>query len=369
VTLAENPAIRADDVTAGLFVHLGRHVAAVMTDHAPLGVLDSSDTVAHQLEGPPELITLGKLLSARGAASFDLLRTPPRVERVDMLIGGDVMLGRRVGEQIVKGVDPFAGIQKLLASAEQNVMNLECVISGMGEAAPGRKFHLRAPPAAVGAIASAGFGTVSMANNHTADFGNEGVLDSIAQLQASGTTAIGAGQTSEDAYAPRIVTIKDHRVAVLAVNDLPEDLMSGAEIATTSDRERLSVAITAVRGEADFVVMLVHWGEENSSTVTSRQRELARWLIDQGVDLIAGSHPHCLQPLDFYRGRPIAYSLGNLVFDGVPSLPAWNRGALLSVAFEERNRSPAVRLVPVTLDERGFPRATTARAVAQERRR
>jgi poly-gamma-glutamate synthesis protein (capsule biosynthesis protein) len=90
--------------------------------------------------------------------------------------------------------------------------------------------------------------------------------------------------------------------------------------------------------------------------VTDRQRELARWLIDAGVDVIAGSHPHVLQPLDFYRGRAIAYSLGNLVFDGAPNLPAWNRGALLEI---DVRGSPPVRLLPVQLDERGFPQPIT----------
>ena len=93
---------------------------------------------------------------------------------------------------------------------------------------------------------------------------------------------------------------------------------------------RIAAALAAARSGASFVLVFIHWGEENTNRVTERQRELARWLIDHGVDAIAGSHPHCLQPLDSYRGRPIIYSLGNLVFDGAPTLPNWNRGQLLA---------------------------------------
>ena len=86
-----------------------------------------------------------------------------------------------------------------------------------------------------------------------------------------------------------------------------------------------------------------------ASGVTERQRELARWLIEHGADAIAGSHPHCIQAFDSYRGRPIIYSLGNLVFDGAPTLPSWNRGQL--VAFDLGGPRPLFHLVPVQLDQ------------------
>jgi hypothetical protein len=79
------------------------------------------------------------------------------------------------------------------------------------------------------------------------------------------------------------------------------------------------------------------------------------------VDAVAGSHPHCIQPVDSYHGRPIIYSLGNLVFDGAPSLPNWNRGQLLEMNLGESGiRQASFRLVPVQLDARGFPQIAEA---------
>ena len=89
--------------------------------------------------------------------------------------------------------------------------------------------------------------------------------------------------------------------------------------------------------------------------ITDTQRKLARWLIDHGVDLVVGSHPHCVQPLDFYHGCPIAYSLGNLVFDGALTVDSWNRGALLEIGLNENAETSSASLIPIFLED-GFPR-------------
>jgi poly-gamma-glutamate synthesis protein (capsule biosynthesis protein) len=107
------------------------------------------------------------------------------------------------------------------------------------------------------------------------------------------------------------------------------------------------------------VICLVHWGIENSQSITAEQRELARWLVDHGVDLVVGSHPHCVQPLDFYHGCPIAYSLGNLVFDGAPSVASWNHSALLEVTLNENGKISSVRLIPLVIED-GLPRLNVA---------
>jgi len=145
------------------------------------------------------------------------------------------------------------------------------------------------------------------------------------------------------------------KIAVLAINAFD----TSSEIATASDRANVNAAIANARSSANLVVCLVHWGIENRETITDEQGELARWLIDRGVDLVVGSHPHCVQPLDFYHGCPIAYSLGNLVFDGAPAVASWNRGALLEVGLNNDARILSARLIPIILED-GFPRIEVA---------
>ena len=268
------------------------------------------------------------------------------------------MLGRTVGEQIKAGADPFSGIQTHLESVPWKFVNLECVVSDQGTARAGKQFCFRAPSEAVSVLKSAGINTVSLANNHAGDFGSEALVDSIARLKANDIAVVGAAEMPEQAYAPHFFTARDgQKAAVIALSDLEDDRNDG-RVAVASDRDRVATAIAEARARAGFVLCLVHWGEENKARVTERQRELARWLIDQGVDVVAGSHTHCRQPLDFYHGRPVIYSLGNLVFDGAPGLESWNRGELLEVDIGRRGaEETSIRLLPVRLDARGFPHA------------
>ena len=96
--------------------------------------------------------------------------------------------------------------------------------------------------------------------------------------------------------------------------------------------------------------------------------KLARWLIDHGVGAVVGCYSHCVQPMDFYHGRPVVYSLGNLVFDGAPNLPNWNRGQLLELKLGQPGmRSVSFRLLPLRLDVRGFPRMAEPQEIKERR--
>lgn len=332
-------AIRDDDLVSGLIVHLGNHIAVVMEDRPPLGVLDRNDVVAHQLEGMPENLSLGRLLAARKIDRFDVLRVPHELSGPDFVLGGDVMLGRSVGAEIERGADPLAGIRERLARASNRIVNLECVLSDKGAPAMGKRYCLRAPLDAIRVLTAAPINAVGLANNHAADFGTEGLLDAVARLRANNISVL-------DPSGPIIFQTRDGaKAAVIALDDTSDP--------SPLDRVRVAAQLAEARKQAPFVLVFMHWGEENTSRVTKRQQELARWLIDQGADAIAGAHSHCVQPFDSYHGRPIYYSLGNLVFDGAPTLPSWNRGNLLEVDLS--GTRPAFRLVPVQLDARGFP--------------
>ena len=176
--------------------------------------------------------------------------------------------------------------------------------------------------------------------------------DCAAQLLYEEIQPVGVETPSRKSSDPSFFSLSDgKKIALLAISDVDQD----SEIATASRRAELNIAIANAHIHAHLIVCLVHWGMENSERVTDQQHELARWLIDRGVDLVVGSHPHCVQPLDFYHGRPIAYSLGNLVFDGAPTVASWNHGALLEVDLNEEAKISSVSLIPVVLED-GFPR-------------
>src|SRR5437867_3158011 len=343
--------ISAEDLHRGTIVHLGTHVAAVMEDRQPVGILGENDLVAHQLGGAPEMLTLGQLLKERRKNSFDLFRVPPEKPATSLVFGGDVMLGRSCAAKIENGRDPFAGIATLLRGASFAAANLECTISNLGDSS--HRYAFRASERSAQLLRRAGFRAMGLANNHALDFGTAALEDCAERLFREQVQPIGVGKPSTQDCTPSFFSVLRKKIAVLAITDVGP--VAGGQVAAASDRIGLNAAIANARSHANFVVCLVHWGIENSEHITDTQRELARWLIDHGVDLVVGSHPHCVQPLDFYHGCPIAYSLGNLVFDGAPTVESWNRGALLEIGLTENAESSSARLIPIVLED-GFPR-------------
>ncbi len=353
------PRITAEDLQRGTIVHLGTHVAAVMEDRQPAGILDENDLVAHQLGGVPETLALGQLLKERRKNCFDLFRVPPAKTAATLVFGGDVMLGRSYAAKIENGIDPFAGIAPLLRDASFAAANLECTISSLGHAA--QRYAFRAPERSAQLLRCAGFRAVGLANNHALDFGTAALEDCAERLLREQVQPIGVGKPGSSDWTPSFFPVLDEKkIALLAINDVGP--AAGPPIAVASDRLGLNAAIANARQHANFVVCLVHWGVENSENVTDEQRELARWLIDHGVDLVVGSHPHCVQPLDFYHGCIVAYSLGNLVFDGAPTVESWNRSALLEIGLNKKTQASSARLIPLVLED-GFPRVDVAAEV------
>jgi poly-gamma-glutamate capsule biosynthesis protein CapA/YwtB (metallophosphatase superfamily) len=344
--------ISAEDLQRGVIVHLGTHIAAVIEDREPVGIIDENDLVAHQLAGAPEIVTLGQLLRDRRRNSFDLLRAPTAKTAATLVFGGDVMLGRSCAKKIENGADPFAGVAAELRSASFAAANLECTISPVGESA--KRYAFRAPASSAQLLRTAGFRAMGLANNHALDFGFAALHDCAARLIQEKIEPLGIAKHGSDTCNPSFFSMANgKKIALLAISDVGP--AAGSQIGSASDRIRLSNAFANARSDADVVVCMVHWGIENSEKITDQQHELARWLIDRGVDVVVGSHPHCVQPLDFYHGCPIAYSLGNLVFDGAPSVVSWNRGALLEIGLNENAQVAAACLVPLLL-EGGFPR-------------
>ena len=316
-----------------------------------MGILDENDLVAHQLPGAPELVTLGQLLRERRKNRFDLYRVPPAKSAARLIFGGDVMLGRSCAAKIQNGTDPFKGISSLIRQASFAAANLECTISNLGGAT--NRYAFRAPEQSAQLLRRAGFDAMGVANNHALDFGPVALHDSAAHLLREEIEPVGVETPTRKACDPSFFSLSDgKRIALLAISDVDPP---SSQIAAASVRAKLGPAITKARSHANLVVCFVHWGIENSEKITDEQRELARWLIDRGVDLVVGSHPHCVQPLDFYHGCPIAYSLGNLVFDGAPTVASWNRGALLEVSLNEGAKISSVSLIPLVLED-GLPR-------------
>lgn len=257
-------------------------------------------------------LLLGMLLGARGAGA-----DPP----VQVVAVGDIALVGVVMSQVRAGHDPFAAVRPLLSAADLAVGNLECVLSSRPVPRRGRLVRpsviLRAPCAGAQLLREAGFDVLSLANNHAFDLGAAGARDSRGCVEAAGLSAVGAGATAAEARAPFRTTLGGLRVGLLAfAYDTNHPNGAGARVALLDDDP--VAAVRALRATVDVVLVSLHWGVEFVHEPTAAQVRLAHALVDAGADAVIGHHPHVLQGVEVYRGRPVVYSLGNFLFGPQP---------------------------------------------------
>jgi len=249
-------------------------------------------------------------IPTRAAPSFSVIR---------LLALGDVNLGRRVGQVLLKGdtLYPFARVADTLLKYDIVFANLESNISdqkGRTEH-PGNNMIFTAPPAAALSLKRAGVCVVSTANNHALDFGVSARDQTIRYLDSAGIAHCGTALRGEGLYRPALLEAKGIRVAFFAVTDL----MNGAErrwrdLVAPADTERLLPAIRAVRESTDVVVVSYHGGVEYAPQASERTRAFTRQVLDGGADIVLGHHPHIPYGVDTRGGKVAVHSLGNFVF-------------------------------------------------------
>jgi len=266
---------------------------------------------------------------------------PSATERREytLLFTGDVMLSRAVGSRMEAQKDwslPFRLIADTLRSADLRYCNLECPVSDRGHNLH-HLYSFRADPRVIEGLKAAGFNVVSQANNHSCDWGPEALLDSVERLRAAGVQPVGAGQNILAAHYPVLVHVGGLRIAFLAyVNIDPKEAAAGVDRPGVAwlDPAQALADIRFARPLADLVIVGPHWGVEYALQPTRDQVELAHQMIDAGADLIVGSHPHVMQPLEKYHDHWIAYSLGNFIFDQQD--PPTHRGLMLRVTVRDK---------------------------------
>lgn len=255
---------------------------------------------------------------------------------LSLVFVGDIMLDDGPGTTIAGGGDPLAPFAAELENADYTIGNLECPIAISGAALDNKIFAFRAHPRVV-PVLQGRFDALALANNHSGDFGKAAFVETMAHLKAAGIAFFGGGHTLVEAHQPLWLERNGLRVAVLAYNEYKprsfEASVDAPGVAWSEDSHVVSAIRAARAAGADVVIPFMHWGWEGESGPDARQRGLAQKMIDAGADAVVGGHPHVTQGAEYYRGRPIVYSLGNFVFDGFDK-PAEKRGWLLRLTLD-----------------------------------
>ena len=274
-----------------------------------------------------------------------------------LIFGGDVMLSRKVEQQMEKYQDytwPFKKIANLLADADITIINLESpFIYSANYFVPTGSFNFKANPQAVKGLLAAGIDLVTLANNHFGNQGIKGMTDTFKILRENNIAFVGAGNNSSEANQPTVIKKNEINFAFLNYG-YPESLYvansSNAGIANM-DLKKMEQNIKEAKQKYEVVIVIMHAGNEYTYQPNHQQQEFARKAIEAGADLVIGHHPHWVQTTEIYQGKPIIYSLGNLIFDQMWSKET-QQGALAKVIFKN-NDIISLELIPVKIKDYG----------------
>lgn len=238
---------------------------------------------------------------------------------ITMVLVGDVMLADGPGKLIRSGRDPFIHFASIFHDADITVGNLECVISSKGKPEP-KPYTFRAPKRALPLLKKY-FSAVSLANNHTGDFGKAAFDNMLDLLDRHHVAYFGGGHNLRHAHQPFIKEVNGKRIGVLAYNGFfPRsfEALTDAPGSAWLDDDYVTEGIKQAKQQlgVDFLIVYPHWGWEYQKTASERQQRMAHLMIDSGADAVVGGHPHVTQNIEIYKGKPVFYSLGNFIFDG-----------------------------------------------------
>lgn len=281
-------------------------------------------------------------------------------KQVKIMAVGDVMLSRTVGQKMKKlGYDyPYLKTIDLIKSADIAFANLETAITPGREVKSG-EMMFRADPESLPAFKEAGFDIVSLANNHTPNYGQKGLLDTFKYLNDNQIKYVGAGKNKDEAGGLVVTEANGIKIGWLAYN--ADDVVPPSYQATNNSAgtnfmivEKLKTNVVSAKEKVDLVFVSMHAGTEYTEIPNSMQTNFAQTAIDVGADLVIGHHPHVVQHLEKYKDKYIIYSLGNFVFDQMWSVPT--RQGVVAEILADRAKVIEIKFIPIVIENYSQPR-------------
>ena len=274
-----------------------------------------------------------------------------QADTVSLLFAGDIYLS----DHVLNAYERGGGIEGVLDSgflqtieqADIFMANQEFPFSSRGTPETDKQFTFRLPEEKVSIMQEIGPDIVALANNHALDYGSEALSDTIRVLDEAGILHAGAGENLDQAKALKTIEAGGKTFGFLAASRVfPKGYWAAGPdhpgMLTAYDSTVLLEEIQKARESCDFLTVYVHWGIERRTEPESYQRTLGQQYIDAGADLVIASHPHVLQGIEYYKGKPIVYSLGNFVF-----VCSFSKTMLLQVEVP-REGEPVLVLLPGT---------------------
>ena len=281
-----------------------------------------------------------------------------------------------VGDMEIDRPEPwntFSEVASYLKAADLRFGGLEASMSRLGAPASG-KIVMRHGPEMIQGYLEGGFDVLAFASNHCMDYGVEPFVETMELLERNGIAYSGAGRNIQEARTPAVVERGGVRYGFLAyVLELPlgwgagpakpgvapirQDALYGPPYVNEEDLAAMIADVERTRPRVDFLLASFHWGASQSRTLTLSQQAAAHAAVEAGVDVVVGHHPHIVQGVEVYRGRPVFYALGNFVLDH--DHPMFLPTARESICLKLTLRGGAlsrVTIAPVVIEADGSPR-------------
>lgn len=266
-----------------------------------------------------------------------------------ILIAGDFCPRTRIARLIEENrfEEILGEVKPIIESADYSLVNFECAVVENPQARPISKCgpNLQCTSKAVDMVRYAGFKGVTLANNHVFDYGAEGLRDTVAACKSKNLDIVGVGNNLKDAATIFYKKIQGKIVAFINCCEhefsIATDVQPGANPLNPIQQ---FYSIREARLRADYVIVIVHGGHEYFQLPSPRMKELYRFFIDCGADVVANHHQHCFSGYEVYNGKPIFYGLGNFCFDNDNFHDGiWTEGYMVELSISDEIR---FKLIP-----------------------
>lgn len=281
---------------------------------------------------------------------------PQKPASARLIFVGDLMVDRGVENSVKNNLGGDFGRLfehlNLFKEADGVFLNLEGPVTAKGPNV-GSRFSFAMDEKILPVLVANNIKMVSFANNHVGDRSTSGFLDTLANLKKNTIPYTGAGNNYNEVSQPKIITLQRLKIGFIGCTDVGPDWLkatsSNPGVLLCSDPE-LPTIISQAKEQVDFLVFSAHWGVEYHPR-TTRQQTLAHSVIDAGADMVIGHHPHVVEETETYKGKFIAYSMGNFIFDQYFS-DATMQGLLVDAVIE-KHTIKSVTLKIIELDKTG----------------
>lgn len=308
----------------------------------PSAIAPQAPTISAAMQRP-ELVTAA--LETVAVIRHDEISVP-QDPTVTLMFGGEVSPESLNVAAADAASSPLADIPEY-SRADLSIVSLSEPLASAATTLTEEYYH-RSRPDSAKALRQSGIDLVNLANNQAIDYGESGLLETLRTLDRAGIYHMGAGRDVQEARRPEIVAVKGQRIAYLGYTGSDWGAASDYTAAVDHDHYKtVADDIQALRSQVDWIVVNYRWGDKLAEQVEDWQKDLARFAIDQGADVVVGYHPRILQGAEIYKDRPIVYSLGDFIFGDSPYSDY--DSAVLKVSLSQQKMK--VELLPVAVKQ------------------